>query len=71
MQESPAVKAESAHEQYDAPAATAISSYDGGQASGYGDYGHENGSAMHDPYGGQDSHDNDDSYGPIGIKEDG
>jgi hypothetical protein len=48
----------------------AISSYDGGQSSGHGDYGYENGSGQHDQYTGQEDG-ADDDYGPIGIKEDG
>jgi hypothetical protein len=45
----------------------AIGSYEGGQISGNGEYGHH----MDDQYNGQDEEDMDDGYGPIGIKEDG
>jgi hypothetical protein len=39
--------------------------------SGYGDYGNDNSSAAYDQYNGHDDNENDDGYGPIGIKEDG
>ena len=50
--------------------AAPISSYEGGQSASYGGYIHENGSAQHDQYNEQDEQD-DDGYGPVGIKEDG
>jgi len=53
----------------DAQSTTAISSYENVQ-SGYGDYGNDS-SAAYDQYNGHDGNENDDGYGPIGIKEDG
>jgi hypothetical protein len=66
----PAVKPEPVLKQEQDISYAAISSYDGGQTSGPGDYGYENGSGQHDQYTGQEDG-ADDEYGPIGIKEDG
>lgn len=63
------VKVEPAPVQPQAPAPSAITTYDGGQSSGYGDYGYDNGSAQQVQYDGNDV--DEDGFGDVGIKEDG